>query len=163
MKKLLIFMLVLGMASAANAALTWSVSAITIDIDETVTVNLVADHATQYGAWMGASTPTIADITAVSILTAAGGESKYTEDYKGYTGWWYLEAIDISEPFELTSGAQWDVTFIGQSTGVQSFVADDYQAAGGTVDDMIDVTVVPEPTTIALLGLGGLFLLRRRK
>jgi hypothetical protein len=31
-----------------------------------------------------------------------------------------------------------------------------------SVEDIVDFTVVPEPMTIALLGLGGLFLRRRR-
>jgi len=37
-----------------------------------------------------------------------------------------------------------------------------YWQSVGFVDD-VDITVVPEPMTLGLLGLGGLTLLRRRK
>ena len=38
-----------------------------------------------------------------------------------------------------------------------------YQRPGGTLQDGTITTIIPEPTSIALLGLGGLALLRRRR
>jgi hypothetical protein len=160
-KKLLIMTLVLGMTSIASATtLTWSTSAITIGINEVATVYIIADDAQPYGKWMGASDPTtlIADITAVADLVAAGDDAAKTDNYLGYNGWWYIEAKDNSEPFNIASGQQWQLSIKGLSTGTCQFVADDY--ASGT-KQYITVTV-PEPMTVALLGLGGLFLRRRK-
>jgi hypothetical protein len=159
-KKLLILTLVLGLTSMASATtITWSTSAITIDVDEVAVVQIASDDSGQYGKWVGASDPTafIADVTAVAALAAAGGDAAYTENYLGYDGWWYLEAKDATSPFTVASGDQWNISIKGISTGTWQFIADDT----GT-KDYLDVTVVPEPMTIALLGLGGLFLRRRK-
>jgi hypothetical protein len=160
-KKLLIMTLVLGITSMASATtITWSTNAITLNINQVQVVQITADDDQPYGKWMGASDPTtlIADITAVSDLAAAGDDATYTENYLTYNGWWYLEAKDSSEPFNIDSGDQWNISIKGLSTGSCQFVADDY---AGT-KDYITVTVIPEPMTIALLGLGGLFLRRRK-
>ena len=69
-----------------------------------------------------------------------------------------VRAADLSPPSAIQSGDQYDVTIQGYVTGTFGLDSDDY----GT-NDILEVTVLPEPMTVALLGLGGLFLLRRRK
>ena len=165
MKKLLVLMLVLGMASAANATvLSWSEDAITIGaIDGTAVVQLVADDAITFSAskWVGYSpaTTSLGSITSITARAAAGS-SPVIEDpaTTTYDGWWTVQSRDVDEPFTLASGSQYDVTIQGYVTGTFGLDSDSY----GT-NDVLEVTVLPEPMTIALLGLGGLFLLRRRK
>ena len=163
MKKLLILMLVLGMASAANATvLSWSVDAITLDINETTVVQLVADDDETYARkWVGntPATTSIVSIVDIDALAAAGGTGEVRDPTDTtYAGWWTVMAHDASAPFTIASGSQFSVTVKGLAEGTFGLDADSY----GTVD-VLEVTVLPEPMTIALLGLGGLFLLRRRK
>ena len=162
MKKLLILLLVLGMASIASAALTWSTSSLTLDVDEIVTVQISSSDASAYGVWMWADESVVADVTAVSAYDAAGDNSAYTEDYLDYDGWYYLEAKDSdpeSSP-DIASGNHWDITIKGLAVGSLSVDSDDAGYAGA--NDILSITVVPEPAMIALLGLGGLFLRRRK-
>jgi len=159
MKKLMILLLVLGIASVSNAAyvLTWSADTLTLNIDETKVVTISSSTADPYGVWAMNDVSTVAEVTAVSALANAGGNAAATKDYMGYTGWWYLEAMDVSEPFTTAAGAQWSVSIKGLAEGTYNLSTDAY----GT-DDVLAVTVVPEPMTLVLLGLGGLFLRRRK-
>ena len=165
MKKLLVLMLVLGMVSAANATvLSWSVDAVTITaINETVVVQLVADdsepYVTKYVGYSPATT-SLGSITNVAEISNNAGDDETIQNPSqvGYDGWWSVRAADLSPPSAIQSGDQYDVTIQGYVTGTFGLDSDDY----GT-NDILEVTVLPEPMTVALLGLGGLFLLRRRK
>ena len=167
MKKLLILMLVLGMASAANADLTWSVSDVTLaDIGDTVDVYLVSSDATMGNAWVGADpgVPQVCDITAIAIINPGAGDDASVNDARGsYPGWWDVTSLDSSSPFNTIAGNQYLVTITALAEGTASLSSDEYGAFGTAQIGNLGVTVVPEPMTIALLGLGGLFLLRRRK
>jgi len=164
MKKLLILMLVLGMASAANAtAITWSTGALTLNINETAVVQLVADDAITYSSpkYVGYSpaTPSLGTITGMVALAAAGGDAEVQNPSQtGYPGWWTIFSKDLATPFTIASGSQYSVTVKGLATGTFGLDSDDYGQ-----NDVLEVTVIPEPMTVALLGLGGLFMLRRRK
>ena len=158
MKKLIILLLVLGLATAANATvLTWSVDAVTIntDVSDTVVVQLAADDAEGFSSkWVGNYSSTVADITGVVALAAAGDDATVSES----TGdWWNIGSSDSASPFNIASGDQYDVTIKGLVNGTYTVGSDSY----GT-NDTLTITVIPEPMTIALLGLGGLFLRRRK-
>jgi len=161
MKKLLILMLVIGMTSAANAALTWSVDEITIDLaSPTAVVQIISDTTDAYTEiWAGADASLIAEIT--SMATLAGAAEGGAVASSAYLGWWVIEAVDFTPPSDIAVGDHFDVTLTGLSLGTYVISTDSYGGAG--LDDLLTITVVPEPMTIALLGLGGLFLLRRRK
>lgn len=163
MKKVLILLMVLGISSLANAAtvLTWSVDGVTLDIDETVNVTLDADNNSTYLLkWVGNTAGTIASILDIVAKDAAGEDSVVQDPATTeYPGWWKVSAADMTATVgdTIQSGPQYDVTIKGLAEGTYSLASDNY----GT-NDTLEITVIPEPITIALLGLGGL-LLRRRK
>ena len=163
MKKMLVLMLVLGMASIANATiLTWTADSITItSIGGTSVVQLVADNADiyAYAKWVGANPAGIATITNIVARAAAGPDADVKNPSQtADPGWWTVQSLDFTPPSSVAAGAQYDVTVKGLALGTFAVGSD----ALGT-NDMLNITVIPEPMTVALLGLGGLFLLRRRK
>ena len=161
MKIFLILMLVLGMASAANAALTWSVDEVYLPPGETVVVQLISDNDQSYTfVWLGADpSPTgVAEITGITALPAA---AEGTAVLTSYPGWWIVEAVDSTPPSDIVAGPHFDVTIKGLSGDGTYTINSDFFETAGPNDTLFLWT--PEPMSIALLGLGGLFMLRRRK
>jgi hypothetical protein len=156
MKKVLILLMVLGFSSLASATtLTWDLDSVDVSVDGIVNVTISADDNLSYDPkWVGASGSTIAEVIAISARPAAGTDAAIFDDRATYPGWWRVQAADTTgTPGDtIQSGIQWDVTIKGLAIGSDTLYAD---------GDSLTV-VVPEPITIALLGLGGL-LLRRRK
>jgi hypothetical protein len=165
MKKVLILLMVLGITSIAGAAtnLTWSVDTVNVGVSDTVHVTLSADNNSAYDPkWMGNTAGTIAEIVDVQKRAAAGEDGAVVDKAPGSDGWWTLAAADTTgTPGDtIQSGIQYDVTIKGLAVGTYTLDSD-YYGAGGATNDVLTI-IVPEPITIALLGLGGL-LLRRRK
>lgn len=189
MKKLLILMLVLGLASTVNAV------TVAFDANRTATI-YESDGTTEYtGAdiVIGTDLVIIVDSTQTSYWT--GGiyvESGLTYgslagrgpmDGTDYTGSHYDAAGDLATAKNY-SGAGYDgFDFIADNTielpnwttgdwFVIDFECDgegdvvlkfyDYATSMSVPVGSYTITQIPEPMTIALLGLGGL-LLRRRK
>jgi hypothetical protein len=161
MKKMLIFMLVFGMTSIASAALTLS-SDITIDVGATDVIQVSNSMDGGYGAWIGLTDLTIAAYDGDPTFTAAGNPNGDSLMPK-YDAHWYgtiiVSSLNPSAP--ILAGAHINVSIIGVKEGVTTLEL--YADDGVTLLDTATITVVPEPMTVALLGLGGLFLLRRRK
>ncbi|MGB2806188.1 MAG: PEP-CTERM sorting domain-containing protein [Sedimentisphaerales bacterium] len=167
MKKLLILMLVLGLASAANAAVSLSIDGVnatdgTEDILEgsTITLSVLSNDA---NPWMMEVTVLMADATlgTPAFTTAAGSMAGYN-DWSGEGLWIYEISTGGTDPDYPTPGEQWtmDLTTLG---ALGSHFNVDIGPYGAQPVSSIDFTVVPEPMTIALLGFGALALLRRRK
>ena len=168
MKKILVLMLVLGMASMATAGLsivTDGSDTFTIDSDAAgnADIYIIVDSALGY------------DLVYTNII---GGGMSSSMDYDVMFGGpfdpmanlaitdtlpiSYVEQATLAEspPAELPAGVWASV----QVTGV-SFVSSGTAVAWiydtGTTS-LIDTAYIPEPMTLALLGLGGLFLRRRK-
>jgi hypothetical protein len=109
------------------------------------------------GAWNGWNN---ADST--SVMTSIGGGVYELQKTIANPGFWGFKATQ-SGGWNYQIGADGrnvnaaEVTF---STTVPNQQVDMFV---NTVNGTVMVTVVPEPTTLALLGLGGLIALRRRK
>jgi len=163
MKKLLVLVLVLGMASLANAGI---LSDISLSMSgSTVTVNglaaTTAYFANGFGIYVpgGAASPVISN---VAIGSAAGDLGKVlwygnSTDYAGYNGF---------DAFPGQSGQ-------GANVAIGTWATFTYAGAVGDKLDIFDnaisatqrvgqLTITPEPATLAILGLGAL-LLRRKK
>ena len=162
-KKLLIFMLVLGMASAAYAALSLSVSQpssaslnveVTGTIDAGLYIVLSSDNGLSSFA-VGSEAPDYAGYTGPTSDLA--GEGLWTEP-AGFSGeYWVMAASDasvfpITGQFLTATGGS-----IGDQVNVQAF-----DETVGFLGDFGTITLIPEPATMLLLGLGGLFLRRRK-
>jgi hypothetical protein len=191
MKKFLIFVLVLGMASLASATMTLNISVdgivdppdstiilypsdyVTLDIhsggyhqgsdyDDSVYFALVAD--TGYGTISGGVVcipPAPVDSSIIEGVSPVDA-GMCSEPENGIYGW--IGAIITSGSVDTPAGIYFDeIVFHCEAPGdvvVKLYTTTDFETIN-LVDSVI-IHQVPEPATIALLGLGGL-LLRRRK
>lgn len=178
MKKLLIMMLVLcvtSLASATTISLTDEGTQIIANPGDTVTLMISSDAAPGLISMNAVITVTGGDIITAALdlgdMAAYGWDPTLSGPPIGVPG----ASVEIgggSGNFS-TGNTATIVGFVDVAyTGLVQVVS---IAAGSTYGGSYDVTgsppvfsqgiveIVPEPMTIALLGLGGLFMLRRRK
>jgi hypothetical protein len=161
MKKVLVVMLILGLASAANAALTLKLSSdAPIAVNGTLTATVSSSIGGSYSCWLEIKTPAIANFAAAPTFTAAGnpnGDSKVTA-WPEFGAWYEVLVASLNPDKALLAGDHIQATIKGLAVGQTelNLYADD--AATLLSSKIINV---PEPMTLALLGLGGLMLRRR--
>ena len=200
MKKLLVLMLVLGLASAANAATVDLVVTVggspyggeLLAVGTVVKVEVVqsaTDTANGGGKltvdFVGAN-PTITDTTPVAVFDPGPPMTMYGWNWLmnsgvamlgsgPYTAWKGAAANvgvgtpgigAIMDPMNATMYSNTvEFTFDTTVSTILSWgSATDWHTTGGSIilGPSVPINVVPEPMTVALLGLGGLFLRRRK-
>ena len=159
MKKCLVLMLVLGIASMATAGLTFSNPVPpSPNLQHSVaTVDLVADAGTA-----GSNSTTDFVGAVASVTGGAGMEAQAVNPQAAYPG--YYQTIMGSTNGAIVLGEVVSIVTLDTST-LGTFTIYSYTAAGwsaATTNDSYTYKVIPEPMTIGLLGLGGLFLRRRK-
>jgi hypothetical protein len=170
MKKLLVLLMVLGLVPSAQAALSLSLdgnpapAAITIAVSTTVLIDVHSDNQDNWNGFLGIwdlDKEFGADSTYgewVGGITATGignvGKCPPLTDY-----YWELWVGSTNIPTDVVAGQQFAVVFRCKGVGDTSVLLTDADTV--PIQTLI-IHQIPEPMTIGLLGLGGLFLRRRR-
>ena len=177
MKKLLVLILVLGIVSVANATVSMEIyesdgTTVVADRDTMLLgsdYQLIVSGAAADAGFLGAiygSTYTANDwdhlgpVDATVTVTETGDLS-YCYWYAAYQGY-EMAADDTGMGSGVSTGNWFSIALSGDAEGTFSVGMLDYSVSSTVPQTTISGTIIPEPMTIALLGLGGL-LLRRRK
>jgi hypothetical protein len=165
MRKILVLFFVLVMSSAGNATL------ITVDgqegdsfeVDTTSTITVVSEDPSSWLGYIIIEEGGAGTLVNPVVLDAAGNlaaASPYTEAGWG-TGYELTASMSPGGDPPLAAGPQFSFDFVGavgDTATISLFIDPEFTTPVASAN----VTVVPEPTTILLLGFGGLFLRRRR-
>ena len=165
MRKLLVLILVLGLASAANAML------ITVDdqegesfeVDLTTTITVVSEDASSWLGYIIVEEGGAGSLENVVVLDAAGdlgAAEAYTEAGWG-TGYQLSASMGPTGDPPIAAGSQFSLDYVGEvgdTATISLFLDPEYTTPVASVN----LTVVPEPMTVLVLSLGALFLRRRR-
>lgn len=159
------FVPVLLLSSVASAALSWDLGAPTVNTGVPVVITISSDTAEEitWGVYLDPTSeyPSNAQMqNATILLPAAGGSGSVTSGGNPDAGHDYASS---GKGANAPTAGDWStVEFVGLAAGTYTIDLTD-GGSGGTQLLTADITVVPEPATIALLGLGSLVLLRRRR
>ena len=175
MRKLLILTVVLGMASMANAGLSLVVGGvesggtITIAPTDSIWIGIYDDTGgAQFSAYLAIAEDGGADEAGGSWTSgnnvysppAIPGASNF---YTGYLSP-YGDSWKLTNSLPITAmpgiGLQADYEFHCDQLGNTAVI--ELTDLAGAMLDTLTINQIPEPITIALLGLGGLFLRRRK-
>ena len=168
MKRLVALLLVFGMASTANAVLLQvdGVPTTDVEIAEGVTslITIVGEDASSWLGYIIVEEGGTGALSNVAILPAAGdlaASEPYTEAGWG-AGYMLTTAASPGSSQPISTGSQFNVNYsggtLGQTAKISLFLDPEYTTPVASVN----VSIIPEPMTIALLGLGALFLRKRK-
>jgi hypothetical protein len=173
MKKMLTLVLVLAVASLANAAMTLTISGAPAIMapGETATLRITASGFTQgdgisWGLLCDPANGIISGGTAAALpnATMVQTDPEWQTYYPqaGING--LIDTFETSDTYTCAGGDYiFDITFTavaGPFAVIQLVTTNDFE--NFPVVDSASVQIVPEPITMSLLGLGGLFLRRKK-
>ena len=169
MKRLLMMMLVLGMASVANAVLIQvdgQDPGQTVDIAEGIT-SVISVVSEDTSGWLGyiiiedGGTGALGNAARLDAAGDIGSVSAYTEAGWG-VGYELTVAMGQGGVPAIAVGPQFTMNYsggvLGDTATISLFLDPEY----GVPAESVAITIVPEPMTVILLGFGGLFLRRRK-
>lgn len=168
MKRLVALMLVFALTSAANAMLLQvdGVPATDVEIAEGV-ASVITIVSQDDSSWLGyiiveeGGAGSLSDVVNLPAAGDLAASEPYTEDGWG-AGYMLTTAMSPGGTPALGAGPQFNLNYSGgiqgQTARISLFVDPEYANPIASVN----VSIIPEPMTFALLGLGAL-LLRRRK
>ena len=178
MKNLLIVFTVLTMASAANAALFISVNGVENPPDTEVTlmpsdvavIDITGDGQSGPGVYflgVSAGDPGVLDATNATVLWTGNAAGVYEYDDSEIAGMLgidnplvLLELTHVGTIIPPLDGKLVDlIDFHCEAEGDVTLML--FDGDGNSLDTQV-IHQIPEPITFALLGLGGLFLRRRK-
>lgn len=159
MKKLMVLALVLGVVGLANAGLSISAPKTTINVGEELTITLSSDGKL---AWLGYLQIAPGGVGALSNPVALIDSDKSSAEVYADAAGVGFEITTADTQNRLVAGPQWAFTFSSMQKGFASI--DLYDDAFGYDQPFqsIIVEVIPEPMTMGLLALGGLFIRRKK-
>ncbi len=171
MRKLLVLALVLGIAGLANAQLSL-VTGLTYEIDPvTSTISIIATEKV-VTLEMGVLTPDAGILTPGTLALPNGGVGTNDPEAMGLTYYTYGTIVGMAGTTASSAGQLGTLyTFSYAGTGLVTISSEnEWYLAGATVlfevGDRVEsleglTMIIPEPMTMLLLGLGGLFLRKR--
>jgi len=165
MRKLLVSILVLGLVPAANAAFiqVGGQTGDTFNVLENSVITVVSENTS---SWLGyviveaGGTGVLSEGLALDAAGNLASASPYSEAGWG-TGYELTVAQSPGGVPAIAVGPQFSMNFtgiLGQTARISLFMDPEFT----TPISSVLVTVVPEPMTVLLLGLGALFLRRRK-
>jgi hypothetical protein len=165
MRKILVLFLVLVLSSAANAMLIKvdDLEGDSFEVDIETTITVVSEDASSWLGYIIIEEGGAGTLENPIVLDAAGdlgAAEAYSEAGWG-AGYQLSASMSPSGDPPIAAGSQFSLNYIGavgDTATISLFVDPEYTTPVASVN----ITVVPEPMTILLLGLGGLFLRRRR-
>lgn len=179
MKKLLVLSLVLGMATMASAAFSLNAvdadvadgAVVSISVSETLGAFVGKQYAVVVGPGATLSIPSPVFVASLSNTVIGTVEGNATVINPADTTGWFGAVMSTNFAGGLAAGTTiFDgISVIGDGTSltpyVTVFIYDIVEGvafgeAVGSVD--VAVSYIPEPMTMGLLGLGALFLRRRK-
>jgi len=176
MKKLLVLTLVLGLAAAANATIQLSLDGapapdvISIVPCTYIVIDITSTTADPYGAYIGfdqagGEWKNLGGGTPWRLHHDPGGESGggatvVDQTSIGYPNWWLATAIGTPTQLPLvTPGEHFQFDYHCLALGDVTIILQNFD---GIEQDRMLIHQIPEPVSMVLLGLGGLFLRRRK-
>ncbi len=143
-------------------------TAISVNISEVVVITVTSDTAEviTWGVYLDPTSdyPSDAKLQTAAILVDAGNDGAVTAGGNPDDGHDYISGPTTGPQSGRVQVGDWStVEFVGLTAGTYTVKLYDSAGTGGNVLYTKTITVIPEPAMIGLLGVGGMFLLRRRR